>query len=262
MANPSFTSAEEKAINDLLDYRMTVSTLPGDEAVAKLTAYKTKNTEDTETLGFSEEASLVLDSLIQLDILSYYQTVNSTDPRIQATAESQYKKLQAWIDAHKNETPNKWTYCMAAEAFNWYLAYLPLSQILAKGLLPKQYYQKAIAQDPDMTYAYAGLAQWQYFAPVFGGGGSKESRASFEKAISSAKTDPDKLIAHLFYSQLLFEMKDKAGAEKELAAAEAACPGSMRIERFRQINAINYSWYEFARDFEDNRAKLSQPLVY
>ena len=261
-ANPVLTEQEEEAINALLEYRLFVSTLPGDEAVAKLISYKTKNSEDSSTYGFSEEVSLVLDAFIELDILSYYQTLDSKDPKIQEIAESQYKTLQAWIDNHKNETPNKWTYCMAAEAFDWYLAYLPLTQILAKGLLPKKYYTYALDQDPEMSYALSGLAQWQYYAPVFAGGGNKASKTSFTKAIASAKTDPDEYVARLFYSQLLFETKNYDEAESQLQAAESIYPGSKRLARFRQMNNLGYSWFEFARDYEDNRAKLSKPLVY
>lgn len=260
-ANPVLSSAEQKAIDELLEYRIYAATLPFNEAVNALTEYKTKNNTDAKTFGFSEETSLILDALVNLDILPLYQANNSVDPKIQQIAETQFDRLEGWIDSHEDETPNKWTYCLAAEAFDWYLAYLPVTQILAKGLLPKQYYQKALEQDPDMSYALCGLAQWQYYAPSIGGGGTKVARSSLEKAVKNAKTDADKFISHLFYSQVLFELKDKKGAEKELAAAEAVSPDNRRLARFRQMNEAGFSWFEFARDFEENRAKLRAPLV-
>lgn len=260
-ANPDLSSAEQKAIEDLLDYRIYAAALPCQEAIASLNNYKTKNYSDAKSFGFSEEVTLILDALVDLDTLPLYQAINSEDPIIQNLAEEQYKKLQAWINNHKNETPNKWMYCLTAEAFDWYLAYLPIPQILAKGLLPKQYYQKALDQDPDMSYALCGLGQWQYYAPSIGGGGLKVARTTLEASVKKAESDADKFISHLFYSQVLFELNDKAGAERELTAAESIAPENRRLARFRQMNAAGFSWYEFARDYEDNRAKLSEPLV-
>lgn len=261
-ANPVLSSAEQKAVDDLLEYRIYAATLPFNEAVSALTAYKTKNNTNAKSLGFSEEASLILDALVDLDILPLYQANDSNDPKIKQVAEAQYNKLESWIDSHKGETPNKWTYCLAAEAFDWYLVYLPMTQILSKGLLPKQYYQKALEQDPDMSYAHCGLGQWMYYAPVVGGGGGlKNAAAELSKAVKCAKSDADKFISHLFYSQVLIEQKDKAGAKKELDAAAAISPGSKRLARIKQMNDAGFSWFEFARDFEENRAKLGAPLV-
>ncbi|MBQ0166693.1 MAG: hypothetical protein KBT02_06290 [Treponema sp.] len=261
-ANPSFTAAEQKALDDLFEYRTYITTLSSKDAIAGLDSYRSQNFSASKTAGFSEEAKLVLDAFVDLEKLVYIQTDNSEDPSIKQIADTHYEKLQAWIDAHPSETPNKWTWCAAAEAFNWSLAYLPMTQILTKGLLPKQYYQNAIDMDPELTYALCGLGQWLYFAPaVGGGGGNKNSRATLEKAVKAAKTDADKFIAHLYYSQILYQMNDKSGASKELDAADAIQPGSKRLARFRQVNAKGMSWFEFSRDFEKNRKKLGEPLV-
>lgn len=261
-ANPSLSPAEQKALDDLFEYRMYASTLSADAAMSSLDSYRTQNFSAAKTAGFSEEAKLILDAFVDLEKLVYMQTINSEDTSIKAIAEAQYKKLQDWIDAHPSETPNKWTWTAAAEAFNWSLAYLPMTQILSKGLLPKQYYQKAIDMDSEMTYALCGLGQWLYFAPaVGGGGGNKNSRATLEKAVNAAKTNPEKFIAHLYYSQILFQMNDKTGAAKELDIADAIQPGSKRLARFRQVNAKGMSWFEFTRDYEKNRKKLGEPLV-
>lgn len=261
-ANPVLTAKEETAIETLLETRVAASCLTCNDAVACLSTYRTNHLTAADTAGFSDEAKLILDALVDLDILTYYQVENSKDPRIQQVAEKQYLALQGWMDAHPSETPNKWTYCLAAEAFDWYLAYLPMTQILSKGLLPKQYYQKALEQDPDMAYAHCGLGQWMYYAPVVGGGGgTKNAKAELEKAVKAAKTAPDAFITHLFYSQILYETKDKAGARRELDEAETAYNGSHRLQRFRQMNDAGFSWFEFARDFENNKAKLGAPLV-
>lgn len=260
-ANPSLTEAEQKAIDDLLVFRIQVTVYPADEAILRFDTWKKENLTLTQTASFSNEVKLILDALFELEKLTFYQVIDNTNPAIIETAKQQYNILQEWMDTHPAETPNKWTYCCAAEAFSWYLSSLPLTQILSKGLLPKEYYLEALSQDPDMTYALCGLGQWQYYAPAIGGGGKKASKASFEHALKGARSPVDNFLAHLFYSQLLFEMKDKTGAARELDASEAIIPGSRRAERFRQLNAEGISWYEFARNFEDNKAKLSSPLV-
>lgn len=260
-ANPTLSRAEQRAIDDVFDFSMQISTLPFQEGLNSLSQYRTVNCSPAKTAGFSEETKLILDAVLDLSALTFYQADNSEDPQIQIIAEKQYKKLQNWIDNHKNETPNKWTYCLAAEAFDWYLVYLPIPQILAKGLLPKTYYLNALEQDPDMSYALCGLAQWLYYAPGIVGGGKKAACNYLEKSVNTAQTNADRYFSHLFYSQILFELKDTKGADQQLAAAETVQPGSRRITRFRQMNALGYSWFEFARDFEENRAKLSEPLV-
>ncbi len=260
-ANPTLSQAEQKALDALFEYRMYVTTLSADAAISGLETYRAQNLTSAKTTGFSEEAKLILDAFVELEELVYYQVKNSEDPKIQSVASAQYDKLQAWIDAHPSETPNKWMYCAAAEAFNWYLAYLPVSQILTKGLLPKQYYEKALEQDPDMVYALCGLGQWLFYAPAIGGGGNKPSKTALEHAAKSAKTNVDKFTAHMTYSQILFETKDKAGASKELDAAEAIQNGSKRIARMRQVNAKGMSWFSFSKEFEANRKKLGEALV-
>lgn len=260
-ANPSLTSAEQAAIDGLLEYRVYVSTLSADDAIAALNSYRTQNFTQAKTASFSEEAKLILDAFSELDQLVYLQVKNSEDPQIKAIASTQYDKLQAWMDAHPSETPNKWMYCAAAEAFNWYLAYLPMTQILSKGLLPKQYYEKALEQDADMVYALCGLGQWLYYAPALGGGGNKPAKTQLEHAVKAAKTNADKFTAHMAYSQILFETKDKSGAAKELDAAEAIQNGSKRLARLRQVNNMGMSWFAFSKEFEKNRAKLGAPLV-
>lgn len=260
-ANPSFSAAEQKAVDDLLQYRMEVSALHSADAVTGLHNWKAQNLTAAKTAGFSEEAKLILDAMVELEAISYLQCQNCNDTTIKDIAEAQYNALQAWMDAHPSETPNAWTYCMAAEAFNWYLSYLSVAQIMTKGLLPKQYYQKALEVNPGLSYAMVGLAQWQYYAPAISGGGERKSRTTHENALKAAVTKVDEFTAHLYYSQILFQMKDKAGAERELAAAEAIQPGSMRVARFRQVNAAGFSWYEFTRDYEDNLKTLGAPLV-
>lgn len=245
----------------MFDFCMRTSTLSFQDGLTALSQYKTIHCSSSQASALSEETMLILNAVIDLSTLTFYQTNNSEDPQIQIIAETEYKTLQNWIDSHKNETPNKWTYCLAAEAFDWYLAYLPISQILVKGLLPKNYYLAALEQDPDMSYALCGYAQWLYYAPGMVGGGIKAARTYCEKAVKTAKTDADGFFSHLFFSQILFEQKDKKGALEHLDAAEAIQPGSRRIIRFRQMNDAGFSWFEFARDFEDNRAKLSEPLV-
>lgn len=260
-ANPVFSTSEQQALDNLFVRRQQVSSLSSTEAISQLESYRILNLTAEKTAGFSEEAKLVLDAFVDLEMLAYKQSINYNDPTIKTTAYDQYLKLQGWLDAHPSETPNKWMYCAAAEAFNWYLAYLPMTQILTKGMLPKEYYEAALEQDPDMSYALCSLGQWLYFAPGIAGGGTKKAKSMLEKSVKTARTNPEKYITHLIYSQILFQTKDYTGAEKELAAAEAIQPDNTRARRFRQVNAKGFSWFEFSRDFEKNLPELGEPLV-
>ncbi len=217
-----------------------------EEALSEIDSYHALHFTGADLTSFTGEEKLILENFEVLEIYNYMRKMKGKESEIKGLIRSQYEKNNDWLSAHKNETISKWLYCTAADMLSCNLSYASVTAIMHDGLAVKTYYEKALEQDPDMSYALTNIAQWYYYAPAFGGGSKSKARSCFEQAVAHARTNAEIYYAKIFLSQYLFENEAQRGKSATLLAdADAFQPGGHYVEWLRKINKAGFSLYYY-----------------
>lgn len=217
-----------------------------EEALSEIDSYNAQHFTGADFASFTGEEKLILENFKVLEIYNYMRGIKGKESEIKGLIRSQYDKNDDWFSSHKNETINKWLYCTAADMLSCNLSYASVTTIMHDGLAVKTYYEKALEQDPDMSYALTNIAQWYYYAPSFGGGSKSKARSCFERAVAHARTNAEIYYAKIFLSQYLFEDESLRGKSATLLAdADAFQPGGHYVEWLRKINKAGFSLYYY-----------------
>ena len=238
------SSTAQAKIDEFMALRMTVAAL-GDNGAA-LTAIDSFAKSSAASSTLTDEEQLILENFVLLERYNYLKADSANKSLLRTSLKAQKDKCDAWMNAHKAETPNKWLCVTYADTISCYISFA-MSGVIKYGLSIKDYYSKAISQDAHCSYVLTNLAQWYYWAPKLNGGSKKKAGEYFEQALQSARNDAEVYFASSFLSQYVFETGDKARAATLLAAAKAKCPASTYIARLERINAQGMSLFEYDR---------------
>lgn len=248
----------QTAIDDFMQFRMELSLYEKPEqALQAIEEYHNKHFSDAELSGFTEQEKLILSNFEVLEKYNYMYFIPELKEDNIAMLKAQYEYLTTWIKEHKNEELNKWLYTTAGDLLSCNLAYTNIGTILHDGLAVKNYYEKAIEQDPNMSYALTNIAQWFYYAPAISGGGKSRAQNYFTLGLEAAKNNAETYYAKIFLSQSLFEdKKTREASATMLAEAGQLMPGSHYIDKLQRINKAGYSLYYFNTHQDDLKDKI------
>lgn len=234
-------------IDAFMTFRMNLAVCEtAEDALAEIGAYRVQHFSGADFASFTGEEKLILENFEVLEIYNYMRKVKGKESEIKDLICSQYSKNESWFSSHKDETINKWLYCTAADMLSCNLSYASVTTIMHDGLAVKTYYEKALTQDPDMSYALTNIAQWYYYAPSFGGGSKSKAKSCFEHAVTYARTPAETYYAKIFLSQYLFEDEAQRGKSATLLAdADVFQPGGHYVAWLRRINKAGFSLYYY-----------------
>lgn len=141
---------------------------------------------------------------------------------------------------------NKWLYVFTGDITSFYMT-RSIQATLLYGLKVKSYYEKALQIDPLMTSANISLGNWLFYAPpIFGG--RKKSKEYFLKGIEGAKAPGDFFIAYEYLSQVYYEEKNMADANKYMDLCRALNIGTKELDLISKCNSLGYSYYQYMRN--------------
>lgn len=255
-AESNLSEADLEAIYGVIDYRPELTTMTPNQALKAIAEYRNNLLSDSNQSKFSEQGLLILDGLLALEEVTYLYNMNSTDPNLRLILFPLNNKLESWIKQHNPEEISPWLYVVAGDLQACSIRFYSVTNLLDVGLTIKKYYENALKEDPNLTEGNLSLAQWYFYAPTLGGGSKKKSRQFFEKALATATTPAEKFYANLYYSQFLFDQKDKAGAKIALNKAKAVEPNSQKIDFIQMLNDNGYTLFYYTL----NREKVDKKL--
>lgn len=238
----------EAAVHNFMTLRMNLAAYEKPEdALAAIGTYHDAHLTDAHTAGMTDEEKLILENFEVLEKYNYIRLISGMEQQNKDMIRAQYKKNTTWLAAHKDEAVNKWLYCTAADMLSCNLSYASVSTIMHDGPEVKTYYEHAVSQDPDMSYALTNIAQWYYYAPGIGGGSKGKAKNFFEHAVKTARTPSEMYFAKIFLSQYLFEDKtQQARSASLLDDADTLQPGGHYVQWLRRINKAGFSLFYYS----------------
>lgn len=160
----------------------------------------------------------------------------------------------ACMNARAEDKKSPWLYFVTGDVTAYYMT-RSISATLFYGLKIKSWYEKGSEGKNGISGASMSLANWRFYAPPpFGG--KKKALASYENAISQAKTPGELYLAYEFLSQLYFEMKDSKKSAEYLEKAYGLNLGTKELDKVKRCNEAGYSLYQYNR----NRAGIDEKI--
>lgn len=252
LKSEEYTSAQiynafQKEVDDFMTLRMNLASYETPElALEQIDFYCNSHFSGGIFTSFSDEEKLVLENFKTLEQYNYLIKIEGQKKNVEKMIDFQYEKVTSWISSHKKESMEKWLYATAADLLSCHLNFASVATIMRDGLRVKKYYEKALEEDENMSYALTNLGQWYYFSPHFCGGSKSEAKKCFQKAVYSSKTDAELYFAKIFLSQILFDEKEtKVQSEILLSEADSFLPGGTYIAQIKKINSAGYSLLQF-----------------
>ena len=243
----------EYTLNSIRDFRNLSMELSSeaspDAAIQKINAFEsTFNAALDQNAKDREQESLIMESLCRLEEFNYRYDDPAGRKQMFKVLGDMVDKNSAFIAKNKNnkEGISKWMYIVTGDSMACYMS-SSIGNILKYGLKNREYYEKAYAIDPNLSYLNLCLAQWYYMAPGISGGSVKKARSYFETALSKASTKGERYYANIFLSQFLFEQKEKDKAASLLSAAQAEYPQSRYVRLIQEQNANGVSLFKYNR---------------
>lgn len=248
-AQTKLSNQATKYLEDFLAFRVGVTEYHNDKtkAVNEINQYKSKN----PYTGFTTQEKLVIDSFYLTEIYNYVYEIKSYDSSMKSQLTAQIEKNEAYINSNKGNV-SEWLYLITSDCLSCYMSYSPVSGAIKYGMKVKTYYEECLAINSKNSVCLTHYAQWFYWAPAINGGSKKKTKTNLENAVACATTDGDKFYAEIYYSQILYDLGDKANAATHLAKAKAICPKSEFVKELETLNSKGYSI------FSNNRMKSEE----
>ena len=235
----SFSPTAVKLITDFDKTRLELTTFQDKaDSVKRIDQFIEERTSDISNL--SQEEKCVFDSLVYMEKFTYtvfYAGEGKEHAPVFKNFKNQLKKYA------KNPGADKWTHYTYGCIVSYWMAY-SIPDILLNGMSVKGMYEDSLKKDPNFSPSYLMLGQWYFYSPVIFGGGKEKAKTYYKKALDTAVSDTDRYLANMYYSQILFELKEYAESSKYLAAAKSYCPNSQYLARVAEYNARGNSMFE------------------
>lgn len=160
----------------------------------------------------------------------------------------------ACLNSRKEDERSPWLYVVCGDVTAYYMT-RSIPATLLYGLRIKEWYEKGSEVGGGVSGASMSLGNWLFYAPPpFGG--KKKAMASYERAISLAKTDGELYLAYEFLSQLYFEMKNSEKCNEYMQKAYSLNLGTKELDKVKKCNEAGYSLYQYNR----NRAGIDEKI--
>lgn len=254
----NLSDEEQKAIDDLMMFRLNTTTFPAQEAIVVIDLYDGLFISKEQVSKISEEVQLIIENYLVIEEYTCLDEIDPDLPALKTMLETQIKKNEEWFETHKSDEINSWLYCSYSGLISNNLKYLGWLAKIEQGLLVKEYLEKALEQNPDMAFAQMGLAFWYFYAPVISGGSVNTALKFYEQAVSNARNDAELFMAEYYLSQCYFHK----GKTKEYNAAmdclRRLLPENRKVRLLEKLNNAGYSLF----DYQDNRAKIEKKLGF
>jgi len=261
--SPVFSESEisdytEKKLLEFVDYRIILKSEDDEKALAEITRI------EEEALAALKENAKDYDQEYALLRGLYYMEKyeHSFAPEKRAELRNQckplMKDLQKVIDKRKEKQINKWTYVVAADVTNYYMT-RSVAATLYYGFTVKDYYKSALKKDKYFPIANTDLANWNFYAPgLFGS--NKTAKELYKNGLKGCEreecTSGEKYMLYEYYSQLLFELKDKKLSAEYLQKAYDLNMGTKELDRIKNLNSKNISFLQYLR----NRSGIDEEM--
>lgn len=244
-----FSEIERKEFEELQNFRLSLSVLNDNKIAVKQIEEKYEKLVANQAL-YSEEYFLTVENILTWEKYNYLYEEDLKHPDLEPLITNQYRKIREYTGSHKQETYSEWFYETAADIVAQTLQFLSLSKIMSEGLTVKKYYDEALTINPNSAFALMNIAQWYYYAPGVSGGGKNKARRALEESVKNSVTVVEKFYTTAMLSQIYFDNGDKEKAAELLEQAEALCPGTAHLKKFRFINAKDCSYFSYVTDRE------------
>ncbi len=197
-----------------------------------------------------EQEQLFWESSVRMGKFEYiFWTPGDVDlKKIRLELKDQMKRNKAFIDKRKkakNTAPL--LHMISGDVTGCYITF-SIAAAIFRGYSVKTHYEDAIEGNTNIWAAHTGLAQWYFYAPGICGGSNKKAGKHFKAAVDCSKTDADKFYTYIYYSQFLFEDKQKDLAADYLNKAEKLFPGNRLTKQIKELNAKNVSFLQYNRE--------------
>ncbi len=255
-ANGILPAQDQKAIDDMLQFRLNTFSMPVDKALETLNSYKEDFFLTESGYNYSGETRIIIENYILLEKCDCLDEIIPDHPDKEPLLKAQKKKMTDWFEAHKKEELSSWFYCSYAAMISNYLEYQNVFAKLEEGLLAKQYLEKALELDPKMSFAQIGLALWYYFAPAISGGSVKKALSYCEDAVKSARNDGELFVAKFYQSQFFLEKGKKTEYKTAMDSLKQISSSARKVKLLEKLNNAGYTYF----DYQDNRTKLQKKL--
>ena len=252
-----FTSAEKKAVEDILAFRLSLRSYDtDDQAIAAVQKYRKEEAKKIAALG--EEAQIVCLNMLATAEYNVFYAKNMHAPEMEGILRPQYERLTAYAAKHPLSEQNPWFTLTSADITNSMMQFLKQKEAINLGLQEKKDYADVLKKAPKMAFAHMLSGYWYYYAPGIGGGSKKKARQFFSDAHKYAANDYERYYGAINLSQIHFEDKNKEEAARLLDEAEKILPKTRYIAFIKKINTLGYSVFDYNQN--STREKLDEKL--
>jgi hypothetical protein len=252
----NLSAQEQKAIDDMMMFRLDTYLLTPEKTVKAVKEYKQTFLEEASKNHYSDETILIVENYLVLEEFGSLEEINPDHPEMKPLLKAQSEKNEQWFKKHEKEEKNSWLYCSYAGIISSYLRYQNFFIKIDKGLLVKEYLEKALEQTPNMSLAQMGLALWYYFAPAISGGSVNKSITYYEKAVSNARNDAELFTAKYYQSQCYFHKDKKNEYNDAMNVLKSLLPENRKVTLLEKLNKAGYTIF----DYQENREKIYKKL--
>ena len=254
----TLSDEEQKAIDDMMIFRLNTSTNTPETTIKAVDAYMKSFASEVGTKHISEEVQLIIENYLIIEKCSCLEEINPDSSELKTLLGTQNKKNEKWFETHKSDIKNSWLYCSYSGLISNNLKFLGVFAKMEQGLLVKEYLEKALEQNPDMTFAQMGLALWYFYAPAISGGSVNTALTFYEKAVSNARNNAELFMAEYYLSQCYFQKGKKDEYNKTMDSLRKLLPENRKVALLERLNDAGYSIF----DYQDNRAKVEKKLGF
>ena len=261
MASAAFASNEissftEGKIKEFLTTRIELRSGTKTSAVSKIAEVReqTFSALAGEAVDFEQE-KLILESFYFMEEYEWLLDPKTNRAELRKQMRNLMKQIFACIDSRGEAGASKWLYNVGGDVTSYYMT-RSIKATLFYGLRVKEFYEKAIEKDANMTTSNVCLGNWYFYAPKVCGGGRDKAEKCFQKALLGSSAKGEYYIAYQSLSQLYFEEKRQGLFEKCTSALTNLGIGKKEIALMKKCNDAGYSFFQYRR----NRAGIDEKL--
>ena len=251
----AFLSAENvisdytlQKVEDFVTYRVTLKS--EDHAVAYKIIDELKNEALAELPAYAkdfEQEQCLLESLYFAEYYEHALNADGNQKELRAEMKRIMKNDLACIDTHDKNQICDWMYELTADVTAYYMT-RSLAATLLYGMKVKDFFEKAIAANPERACSYVSLGNWCFYAPAIVGGGKSKAQKNFDTAEKCVVIPGEKYLVYIAQSQINFENGKKAAAQEYLDKAIALDLGRKDLDLIMKCNQKGISYFKYLRN--------------
>ena len=234
-------------INDFVTLRVQLKSIESDEEV--LAIIENLKNSVFENLAQNakdfEQEKQILSNLYFME--SYVHRLNSENrAALRKEMKKQMKDCHSILENRKEKELSKWFYVTTADVTSYYMT-RSIAASFFWGFKVKDWHKKALKKDEYMAAANACLGNWNFYAPA-PIGSNKKARQFYKNGSKGAKTPGEKYMVYTYYSQFLYEEKEKAKSKQYLDMAYELDLGTKELDLMKKCNEQGISYLQYMRN--------------